>query len=170
MLKIICSALAAILVTTAAADTPQVATAYQPLAFLVGHCWRGAATGSKVTDEHCFSWIYEGKFVRDVHVLTGADGKVTGRGESIYMWDSAAQQLAYLYIESGGGFSHGTLSAEGTTLVFPPTHYVEDGKEQVYRSRWERAGNVAYNVVTEFQDKGAWVPGFSVHMLRVPPP
>lgn len=170
MLRIIWSALAAMLTAAAAADTPPAAAGYEPLAFLVGHCWSGAATGSKVSDEHCFSWVYGGKFVRDVHVLTGAGGEVTGRGESVCVWNSTTRQLEYLYIESDGGFSRGALTAEGTTLVFPPTHYVEDGKEQVYRSRWERAGEDAYDVVTEFQGKGGWVPGFRVHMQKVPAP
>jgi hypothetical protein len=170
MLKIIWTGLAAVLAATAAADTPPAAAGYQPLAFLVGHCWSGAAPGSKVSDEHCFSWVYEGKFVRDVHVLTGAGGVITGRGESIYVWDSVSRHLEYLYIESDGGFSRGTLTAQGGILSFPPTHYLEDGKEQIYRSRWERAGENAYDVVTEFQDKDSWVPGFSVHMQKVPAP
>ncbi len=42
---------------------------YQPLAFLVGHCWKGTFPEGKATDEHCFSWIYGGKFVRDEHVV-----------------------------------------------------------------------------------------------------
>jgi hypothetical protein len=170
MKRLIWAATAATLAAGAAADTPPAEAAYQPLAYLVGHCWRGAAAGSKVSDEHCFSWVFEGKFVRDVHVLTDAGGKVTGRGESIYLWDSAAHELQYLYIESGGGFSRGTLTAQESTLVFPPTHYVEDGQEQVYRSHWQRAGADAYDVVTEFRGKAGWMPGFSVHMQKVPAP
>lgn len=42
----------------AAADASSV---YGPLAFLVGHCWKGTFPGGKQTDEHCFSWIYDGK-------------------------------------------------------------------------------------------------------------
>ena len=92
---------------------------YQPLAFLVGHCWKGTFTNSEVTDEHCFSWVYGDKFVRDQHVVHRANGKPDDRGESIYLWDTAAGQLQYLYIESGGGFSRGTVAADQNASYFP---------------------------------------------------
>jgi hypothetical protein len=142
-------------------------SAYRPLAFLVGHCWRGTFPDGKVTDEHCFSWVYGGKFVRDQHVVHRGAGQADDLGESIYLWDSAARQLQYLYIESAGGFSRGAVSAEGDALVFPPTHYLENRAEQTYRSRWQRSGDKAYEVVTEFLVKGRWTPGFTVHMQQV---
>jgi len=40
----------------------------------------------------------------------------------------------------------------------------------VYRSRWQRSGEVAYDVVTEFKSKDGWMPGFKVHMERVAAP
>jgi hypothetical protein len=83
-----------------------------------------------------------------------------GLGESIYVWDAASQQLQYLYIESAGGFSRGTVSGEGDAPVFPPASYLEKGETQTYRSRWQPAGQDAHDVVTEFQVKDRWVPGF----------
>jgi hypothetical protein len=135
---------------------------YQPLSFLADHCWRGAFPGGG-TDEHCFTWIYDGKFLRDRHTVRAA-GKPDALGESIYFWDSAAKRLEYLYIESDGGFSRGPVSIDNEALVFPDTSFVEKGKTMVYRSRWQRDGATAYNVVTEFRAKDAWVPGFKVHM------
>jgi len=139
---------------------------YQPLAFLVGHCWKGTFPDGKATDEHCFSWIYGGKFVRDEHVVHG-EGHPDGFGESIYVWDPASRQLQYLYIESAGGFSRGAVSGEGDALVFPPSSYLEKGQTQTYRSRWQPAGQDAYDVVTEFQVQERWVPGFKLHMQKV---
>ena len=107
---------------------------YQPLAFLADHCWKGAFPGGR-TDEHCFTWIYGGKFLRDRHTVR-AEGKPDALGESIYFWDSAAKRLEYLYIESDGGFSRGPVSIENEALVFPDTSFVEKGKTMVYRSRW----------------------------------
>jgi hypothetical protein len=165
-------ALAALAATFAA--TPLAATnaappsPYEPLAFLVGHCWRGSFPGGAVTDEHCFSWVYDGKFVRDRHVVHHGAGTPDDLGESIYLWDSASGQLQYLYIESDGGFSRGNVSSEGTTLVFPATQLTENGQAQTYRSRWQRAGDSSYDVVTEFLVKGEWKPGFSVHMQQLP--
>jgi len=158
------AALAALGVRAAAEPAP-----YEPLAFLVGHCWKGSFPGGAATDEHCFSWIYGGKFVRDEHVVH-RDGKPDEFGESIYVWDGAARQLQYLYIESAGGFSRGTVASEGDALVFPPTRYVEKGAEQTYRSRWRHVAADAYEVVTEFQVRDGWVPGFTLHMQQVRSP
>jgi hypothetical protein len=166
--RTLCLAAAATLLAggaRAAADAH--ASPYEPLAFLVGHCWKGTFPGSQVTDEHCFSWVYEGKFVRDRHVVHAGADKPDALGESIYLWDSAAQQLQYLYIESAGGFSRGTVAVAGATLIFPPTPLQDPGAAQTYRSRWQRVGEDAYEVITEFEVKGAWKPGFSVHMQRV---
>jgi hypothetical protein len=140
--------------------------AYQPLAYLAGHCWRGNFPGGKQSDEHCFSWIYDGKFLRDQHTVH-ADGKPDALGESIYFWNSATKQLEYLYIESDGGFSRGPVTADKDSLIFPDTNYVENGKTQVYRSRWQHSAASAYDVVTEFRVNEAWVPGFKVHMELV---
>ena len=141
---------------------------YQPLAFLADHCWKGAFPGGG-TDEHCFTWVYDGKFLRDRHTVR-AEGKPDALGESIYFWDSAAKRLEYLYIESDGGFSRGPVSIDHESLVFPDTNFVENGQTMVYRSRWQRSGEAAYDVVTEFKSKDGWMPGFKVHMERVVAP
>jgi len=141
---------------------------YQPLSFLADHCWKGAFPGGR-TDEHCFTWIYDGKFLRDRHIVRAA-GKPDALGESIYFWDSAAKRLEYLYIESDGGFSRGPVTIDNEALLFPDTRFVENGKTMVYRSRWQRSGATAYDVVTEFKSKDGWVPGFKVHMEQVAAP
>ena len=138
---------------------------YQAIAFLAGHCWKGSAPDGKQTDEHCFKWIYGDKFLRDEHVVRSGGGS-THAGESIYYWNGAAKRLEYLYVESDGGFSQGPVTVQGDALVFPATSFVENGKTVTYRSRWVRAADNAYDVVTEFQDKDAWVPGFKFHMQR----
>jgi hypothetical protein len=101
--------------------------AYQPLAFLADHCWKGVLPGGKQTDEHCFSWIYDGKFLRDRHTVR-AQGRPDAMGESIYFWNSSAKQLEYLYIESEGGFSRGPVSVDKDALVFPNASLVANGK------------------------------------------
>lgn len=147
-----------------AANAP-AADPYEPLGFLVGHCWKGTFPKSAQTDEHCFSRIYGGRFLRDEHVVH-RDGAPDEFGETIYLWNSAQGQLEYLYIESGGGSLRGTVAVEGQTLVFPAAPYVEDGKSMQVRSRWQRAGDAAYEVATEFEVGGRWVPGFSLRMQR----
>jgi hypothetical protein len=167
--KVTLAAAWALIACDARAASDASASGYQPLAFLIGHCWKGTFPDSHVTDEHCFSWVYGGKFVRDRHVLRPGAGKSDALGESIYLWDATAKELQYLYIESAGGFSRGTVSADGDALIFPPTPYQENGESRIYRSRWQRSGEHAYDVITEFQVKGVWTPGFTLHMQQVKP-
>jgi len=141
------------------------AAGYQPLAFLAEHCWKGTFPDGKQTDEHCFSWIYGGRFLRDVHTVHGPSHP-DFHGESIYFWNSGTGELEYLYIEDQGGVSRGIVGTAPDALVFPPTSYVEAGKTQTYRSRWQRAGDGAYDVVTEFKSGDGWVDGVKIHMVR----
>ena len=60
--------------------------------------------GGKRTDEHCFSSIYGGKFLRDRHTVH-ASGRPDSFGQSIYFSNSIAKRIEYLYIESDGGYS-----------------------------------------------------------------
>src|SRR2546423_4817205 len=60
--------------------------ALHPLAFLAGSCWKGTFTGRSATDEHCFTWIYNGRFLRDHHIVVG--DSVPYEGESTYAWDA----------------------------------------------------------------------------------
>ena len=166
-------ALALVAITVAAAATLPAAGAaapadpYQPFAFLIGHCWVGTFAGNaRTTDEHCFSRIYGGKFVRDEHVVH-REGRPDAFGETIYVWDPSSGRLEYLYIESAGGFIRGTVTIEQGALVFPAAGFIEPDGSMNVRSRWQRAGDDAYDVVTEFQMQDRWVPGFSLHMQRV---
>jgi len=164
------AALLALLLAPTAADRATAGTpeaAYQPLALLVGHCWKGTFPASQVTDEHCFSWIYGGKFVRDEHVVHRGEGRPDDFGESIYLWDSTSGELQYLYIESAGGYSRGTVTGTQDALVFPAATLTDHGRTQTYRSRWQRSGDDAYEVVTEFRESERWVPAFSLHLRRV---
>jgi|HubBroStandDraft_5_1064220.scaffolds.fasta_scaffold105346_2 hypothetical protein len=156
----------ALLPLTVLADAPGP---YQSLAFLAGGCWKGdlPRQGSlKQGDEHCFSWVYPGLFIRDLHRVRSSDGRPDYQGETIYYWDAKSQQLQYLYVESDGGHSEGTVTSAGDALVFPATDYVDDGKTQTYRSRWQRSGTDAYDVITEFKVGDGWKTAWTVHMQR----
>jgi hypothetical protein len=152
------------LVPALAAASP--AANYEPMKFLADHCWKGTFPDGHQTDEHCFTWVYGGRFLRDRHTVHDP-GHPDYLGETTYLWNPTTGQIEYLYIESQGGFSRGTVSTDNNMLVFPATSDIEDGKTQTYRSRWQRAGSSAYDVVTEFQSGDSWVPGFKVHMTKV---
>jgi hypothetical protein len=156
----------------AAADsgTPPVpADPFKDMAFLAGHCWKGSFPGQAQTDEHCFEWVYEHHFLRDRHTVHG-EGHADYLGETVYYWDPEQKKVQYLYIENQGGFSKGDVTPVEDGLMFPPTTYVDAGKEQVYRSHWKRDGDSAYEVITEFKTKDGWILAWKVRMEQQPAP
>jgi hypothetical protein len=155
----------ALLAPFAAAATPD--PAFQPVAFLVGHCWKGTLPGGKATDEHCYSWIYDGKFVRDRHVVREGE-KIAYQGESIYYKSPATSQVEYMYFTAAGGYSQGRMQPEGDALVFPEAVMHTGGKTIAFRSRLKALGPDAYEVLREYQTDKGWVP-VRIEMRRVGP-
>lgn len=141
--------------------------ALEPLAFLAGHCWKGDMPDGKSTDEHCFSWIYDGRFLRDRHVVRVGD-KPVYEGETIYYFNAASSQVEYLYITNGGGYSHGRMSPEADALDFPATTLVTAGSKPVgFRGRWTRAGSDAFDVLREYETEKGWMP-VRMQMKKLP--
>jgi len=156
--------LALLLLPFAASAEP--APHFQPQAFLAGHCWKGTFPDGQQTDEHCFEWVYGGKFLRDRHVVS----KDAYGGETIYFWDADAKAVHYLYFNTAGGVSRGSVAArDDGTLVFPEERYSAEGVEQVYRSSWRREGDDAYLVLTEIQTPEGWKEAWHMRMLRQAP-
>ena len=140
--------------------------ALSPMAFLAGHCWKGTFPGSNRTDEHCFTWLYDGKALRDVHTVR-APGVPDYVGETTYYVDSLARRVEFVYIENLGGISRGTMQPTDGALVFPATQYVEGGSAMTYRVRWTRTGDDSYEAWSEMQDKSGWTTMFKVMLTRV---
>ena len=140
----------------------------EPLAFLAGHCWKGDFAGAKQSDEHCFSWLYKDKVLRDTHTVR-TPGKPDYIGDTTYYWDSMAKQIEFVYVENLGGISRGHLEGSGDTLVFPATQYSADGNAMTYRVRWTRVGSDAYEAWSETQTKDGWITMFKMILKRSAP-
>ena len=137
----------------------------KPMAFLAGHCWKGTFADGKRTDEHCFSWMYGGQVLRDTHTLR-TPGKPDGVGESTYYVDSAGKRVEYLYVENGGGFSRGTVDSQPEALLFPDGRYVAGGEALLYRARWTRQGDAAYEAWSEAKTADGWSTMFKLVLKR----
>ena len=137
----------------------------KPFAFLAGHCWKGTFADGKRTDEHCFSWMYEGRGLRDVHVVK-APGQADGAGETIYYVNSASHRVEYLYVENQGGFMRGSVEMLPEALLFPDTPYVADGETLTLRSRWTPKGADTYEAWAEAQTREGWSTMFKLQMKR----
>lgn len=131
--------------------------ALEPLAFLAGHCWIGTMPGTTDTDEHCFSWMYEGRYLRDRHVVRRGE-KAVYEGESIYYWHSVAKRVEYFYVTAAGGHAQGSMAAEGDTLDFPAAVMVSGGKSFGFRGKWKRVGEDGYEVLREYETQKGWAP------------
>ncbi|MGE3177328.1 MAG: hypothetical protein AB7O32_07650 [Vicinamibacterales bacterium] len=164
-MKILSPAVALALALAPLPSTAAPDPALEPLAFLAGHCWIGTIPGTADTDEHCFAWIYEGRYLRDRHVVRRGE-KTVYEGESTYYWNSVAKQVEYFYVTAAGGHALGTMAAAGDTLDFPAAVMVSGGKSFGFRGKWKRTGDDGYEVLREYQTDKGWMP-VKVPMRRV---
>lgn len=135
----------AILALLAAAQ-PMATPQLEPLAFLAGHCWEGRFADGKV-DTHCFEPVYDGRYLRDRHAVTGAGS--TYAGETLYAWDQAAGRVIYTYWNTSGGVSRGAMVPRGSVLDFGDEVYRgRDGQETRIATAWHRIGDDAYEART----------------------
>lgn len=138
---------------------------FAPLAFLAGSCWSGTFPDGRTVDKHCFSWMYDGAFLRDVHVVKAPD-RPDYRGETIYHWDGDAGVIAYRYYNSLGGVSDGVVRIEGDLLVFPSETYRNGDVVQVFRSSWKRNDSGGYLAITEEKADGGWKESLRIGFKR----
>lgn len=92
-----------------------VAVHFQPLAHFVGKEWTTTFADGKTTDTMTFEWLFNGRFLRNNHWVTNAEGQVVYRGETVYAWDFKEERIAWYYFNSSGGHLMGYLerTAEG---------------------------------------------------------
>jgi hypothetical protein len=134
-----------------------VEPALQPLAFLEGHCWKGTLPGTSDVDEHCFTWMFEGRYLRDRHVVRRGE-KAVYQGESIYYWNGAANRLEYFYVTADGGHSVGQVVPQAGAIDFPAAKLVTATRSFGFRGRWKRLGEDAYEVLREYETDKGWAP------------
>jgi hypothetical protein len=111
------------------------------LGSLVGQCWVGTFPDQKQTDEHCFEWVFNGKFIRDRHKVR--NGKAPYEGETLYGWNNKAQRVVFWYWNSEGEILQGTVEHKADTLVFPTQYESKDGPVEL-RAIWSHIGAGGY--------------------------
>ena len=83
-------------------------------ATVLGKCFV-TAFAPGIEDKHCFTSVYDGAHVRDVHVVTDK-GKAVYSGETIYSATPAG--LVFTYFNSSGGSGGGTATVAGGVMRF----------------------------------------------------
>lgn len=100
---------------------------------LLGHCF-AATIATDTVDRHCFSDVYNGAHVRDVHVVT-IKGKQVYAGETVY--SDTGKKLEFTYVNSFGGVGHGTATRAGPSIDFTMTMQAKPNAERLpYTARW----------------------------------
>ena len=136
---------------------------FRPLEFLAGSCWVGTFPDGKATDEHCFDWVFDRKFLRDRHVVHG--GLQPYQGETIYGMDPVAKQLSFWYWNSDGDMMIGRVEYTPEGIVFPARYTTPKGDVEI-KAVWTRAGSDAYRVVNSQRDGADWKPLWSMELRR----
>ncbi len=149
-----------------AGDAP-VNDALKPLAFLAGSCWKGPFADRNATDEHCYEWMYGGQYLRDRHIVRG--DRKPYRGETIYFWDAAENAVGYIYFNSNGGVSRGTLKVEGQALLFPAERYAEGSTTREFSTTLTRENADSYYSSMRKLKAGQWLEAWRVSYKRAGP-
>jgi hypothetical protein len=133
--------LAAALAT--ASVQPVLRPELEPMRYLVGHCWRGPMKQGTEQDTHCFEPVFGGQHIRDRHEVTG--GTAVYRGETIYSWNGAAKRVEYVYWNSLGGVSRGSMVPRPGLLDFGAETYTgADGRRLTLSTVWRRIDERTY--------------------------
>lgn len=136
---------------------------FRPLEFVVGDCWVGTFPNGKATDEHCFEWVFDRKFIRDRHVVRNAEGPYSG--EALYGWDPREKRLAFWYWNSEGEVLVGTVEYRPDSIVFPTWHETDKGTVEL-RATWTRTGPNSYRVEQSRRAGQAWKPLWAMELRR----
>jgi hypothetical protein len=137
---------------------------FKPLEFLVGRCWVGTFPDGKKTDEHCFEWVFDRKFIRDRHSVRGA--AVEYQGETLFGWDEKARHLGYWYWNSEGQMMVGTVLYEPGAIVFPTRYETEKGPVEI-RAVWTAMGTDSYQVSQSQRSGAEWKPLWTMTLKRI---
>jgi hypothetical protein len=149
------------------AAAPALNPNLQPMAFVVGSCWRGTFPDGRRTDTHCFTPAYGGAFIRDRHVVE--NGPRPYSGETFFRWDAAASRIRYAYYASGGNYSAGEAAPVENGLSFSDETMARGSERMEIRSSWQREGADAYQVLTEVRQGENWREVLRMRMVRVGP-
>jgi hypothetical protein len=110
---------------------------------LAGQCFAGdLAPGTR--DTHCFTSLYGGRHVRDVHKVT-KNGRTVYEGETIYSVEGGA--VSFTYLSSIGGIGRGTALLDPGDWTFKLAMRATPGAPVAdFVTRWHWQGPRSYVV------------------------
>jgi hypothetical protein len=137
---------------------------FRPLEFLVGHCWVGTFPDGKASDQHCFEWVFDRKFIRDRHVVRGGP-PAPYAGETLYGWDPEKKRMGFWYWSSEGELLTGTVEYRPDSIVFPTKYVTEKGTVEL-RAIWTRLSPDSYRAEESQRLRAEWKPLWAMELKR----
>ena len=114
-----------------------------PLLALAGACFSGDVAPA-TRDVHCFTSLYGGQHVRDVHKVI-KDGNTVYQGETIYSLEGGV--VTFTYLSSIGGIGRGAaVLAPGDWGFALDMRATPDAALQHFDTRWRWQGSQSYTV------------------------
>jgi hypothetical protein len=137
------------------------------MAHLVGSCWEGNFSDGKSTDIQCFTEVFGGQFVRSVHRVEGERGPYGG--ESIFTWDADNDRLRYVYWDTSGGMSEGTLSpTDDGWQADDETYTAPDGSVRAISNQWRVTSDDSWSQIVSIMSAEGTVPLWTITYVRTP--
>lgn len=146
------------------AAEPKLDPRFEPIAYLVGHCWRASFPNGKQHDVQCFEPLYDGKLIGNTHRVEGSDPLY--QGQSIFSWDDTHERIRFHYFTSTGAVSEGYFEQSKDGLAIPERHVGPDGKVTELAHDFRRDGDDAYRVVTREKTADGWVERMNLRYVR----
>jgi hypothetical protein len=132
--------LAGLLAAAAAPLAQPRLAAFNPF---LNRSWSAQVT-TTVTDTHCFSRVYGGQHIRDVHQVEGG-GRTVYSGETLYSVEGS--DLTFTYWNSLGGVGRGKMVQQGMLLSFRGSMKVAPTKPpRAFTTTWRWLGADSYQV------------------------
>jgi hypothetical protein len=160
------TALAAFSALSLFQPSQSIAPDFRPLEFLVGDCWVGSFPDGKATDEHCFEWVFDRKFIRDRHEVRS--DKAPYAGETLYGWDPVEKRLGFWYWNSEGDVIVGAVEYRPGSIMFPTRLVTREGTVEL-RAIWTRTGQDSYRVEQSRREGEVWKPLWTMELKRASP-
>lgn len=125
-------------------------------AFLVGKDWITTFPDGKTTDTQRFEWLYDGKFLRNLHWVKSGDGKVMYEGETIYAWDYAKQRIVWYYFNTTGGHLVGFLKTAKDGYEYEAKNIAPTGQTSEVRGGMKFDNDSTFRSITYFKRGEEW--------------
>lgn len=139
---------------------------FQSMLPLVGHSYLGTFPNGKMTDEQHFQWVYDGKFVRNVHYVRNQKGEVVYEGETIFAYDREKKRLVYWYWNITGGYLTGWAESENGRQVWYGKNHADAAQTKESKSAVWDVSPESYKATQYFRKDGEWQEQWSMTYLR----